>query len=116
MSVQSSDDFVQIGQRIRQARQARNMSQADLAERANVSLSLISDIELGKNSIKLQTFKKLVEALQVSADSILRPDVSGKDSVYYDDFTDLMGDCTQQERESILEIAQSVKKAIRNNQ
>ena len=115
MSARLSDEFVAIGQRIRLARQAQKMSQSDLAERANVSLSLISDIELGKNSIRLNTFIKLIEALQVSADSILRPDVNGKDGIYYDDFCSLLGDCTQRERDTILDIAKSIKDAIRKD-
>lgn len=114
MAAKNADEFVQIGLRIRQARLAQNMTQADLAERANVSLSLISNIELGKNSIKLQTFIKLIEALQVSADSILRPDVATQNGIYYKDFCELLGDCTQAERESILEVANNVKKAIQN--
>jgi len=40
-----------IGARIRAARVSRNMSQAELADKANISLPHISDIELGKNKM-----------------------------------------------------------------
>lgn len=64
-----------IGSRIRDARINRRMSQADLAAKANISLPHISNIEKGKTSMKLETFIRIIEALQVSADSLLRPDV-----------------------------------------
>ena len=40
-----------IGSRIRDARVAKGMSQTDLAEKANLSLPLISNVELGKTRI-----------------------------------------------------------------
>ena len=64
-----------VGSRIRDARINRRMSQADLAAKANISLPHISNIEKGKTSMKLETFIRIIEALQVSADSLLRPDV-----------------------------------------
>lgn len=64
-----------VGSRIRDARINRRMSQADLAAKANISLPHVSNIEKGKTSMKLETFIRIIEALQVSADSLLRPDV-----------------------------------------
>ena len=60
----------QIGSRIRAARSSKGMSQADLAVKASVSLPLISNIELGKTRMHLDTFIKVAEALQVSKLSI----------------------------------------------
>ena len=57
-----------IGARIRQVRQQRDMSQAALAAKAGLSLPHISDIELGKVSMRISSFVRIVEALQVSAD------------------------------------------------
>ena len=51
-----------IGSRIRDARINRRMSQADLADKANISLSQVSDIETGKSSMRLTTFIGIVEA------------------------------------------------------
>ena len=64
-----------VGSRIRAVRISRGMSQADLAVEASVSLPLISNIERGKTGMQLETFVKVAEALQVSADYLLRPDV-----------------------------------------
>ena len=61
----------EIGERIRRARQAKNMSQQELSVKADISLPHISEIENGKKSMKLVTFIRIIEALQVSADSII---------------------------------------------
>ena len=67
-------EMQQIGARIREERQIQKMSQATLAELSNVSLPMISNIENGKSVMLLDTFLKIIDALHVSADTILRPD------------------------------------------
>ena len=56
---------------IKSARIARRMSQEELAGRAGVSLSCIRAIEDSKHRPSMETFLAIVEALQVSADSLL---------------------------------------------
>ena len=68
-------EYEQIGARIRNARIEQKMSQADLAAKANISLPHISSIELGKTKMLLSTFIRVIEALQISADSVLRANV-----------------------------------------
>ena len=67
-----NDNLKEIGLRIAQARKKKSMSQADLAEKAQVSISHISDIENGKKQIGIEIFIRITEALNVSADWLLR--------------------------------------------
>lgn len=85
------------------------MSQAELAEKAHLCLPQISEVELGKVKMNLYTFIKIVEALQVSADSILRPDTPEMKSVFQGEFAELLSDCTAAETESILKIVKELK-------
>ncbi len=101
--------FKQIGSRIKAVRVEQKMSQAELAEKAHLCLPQISALELGKVKMNLATFIKLVEALQVSADSILRPDTPEGNSVYQSEFSELLSDCTAAEMESILKIVKELK-------
>ena len=64
-----------IGQRIRSIRKNRKLTQGDLAKIADMKASNISEIENGKSQMHLLTFIKIIEALQVSADELLLPDV-----------------------------------------
>ena len=102
-----------IGARIRAARVAKNMSQAELADKANISLPHISDIELGKNKMFLASFIRIIEALGVSADEILRADVPVVNSMYQNEFGALLADCSPAEVEAIMSIAKTVKQNLR---
>ena len=102
----------QIGQRIREIRLAKGMTQNDLAFVAHISTSNVSDIELGKSKIWLTTFVKIVEALQVSADSILRSNVPEVNDMYRNEYSELLSDCSPAEIEAIMEIVRHVKTTL----
>ena len=106
---------VEIGQRIKEARIAIKMSQAELAEKTNLSFSQISAIERGKSDPRVRTLVHIVEALQVSSDSILRPNVPSVVSIGKNEFDELLSDCTPQEIESILTFSRQLKETLRKN-
>ena len=85
-----SEEVIEIGKRIRDIRTNKKMSQADLADKANISLSQVSDIETGKSSMRLTTFIGIVEALQVSADVLLRTDIPEVNNIYKSEFAELL--------------------------
>ena len=103
----------EIGERIRDARMAKKISQQELATKANISLPHISDIEHGKQSMKLITFVRIIEALQVSADEILRADVPAVNQLYQNEFSQIVEDCTPTEIESLKRILLQVKQSMR---
>ena len=105
----------EIGGRIREARLALNMSQQELSAKADISLPHISEIENGKKSMKLQTFIRIIEALQVSADSILRADVPGVNQIYQSEFSAMVADCTPKEIEALQKILLELKQTMRAN-
>ena len=98
-----------IGSRIREVRVKKSMSQAGLAAKANISLPHISDLELGKSRMMLASFVRITEALQVSADSLLRPDIPEVKNLYQSEFADILDDCTPAEIDSILKIVKELK-------
>lgn len=102
----------QIGQRIREIRLSKGMTQNDLAFAAHISTSNVSDIELGKSRIWLTTFIKIVEALQVSSDVILRLDVPEVNELYKKEYSEILEDCTPSEIEAIMQIVRQVKSTL----
>lgn len=104
--------YQKIGARIREVRIEKKMSQADLAEKAHMSLPHISEIELGKTRMLLSTFVQITEALQVSADSLLRPNTPESKNIYTSEFASLLSDCTPAEIDSILKIVKEVKASM----
>ena len=109
-------DLALIGSRIKAVRTGKGMSQADLAVKASVSLPLISNIERGKTRMQLETFVKVAEALQVSADHLHRADVPEVKTIYQGEFAELLEDCSASEMEAILNIVREVKASMHKKQ
>ncbi len=65
-----------MGDRIKGTRKLRGLTQEQLAEKVDISLEYISQIERGIKMPSMQVFIKLVEILDVSADYILRDSIS----------------------------------------
>lgn len=102
----------EIGSRIRELRVSKRMSQADLATKAHIALPSISELELGKREMKLSTFVAIAEALQVSTDLLLRPDIPEVKALYQSELNDLLTDCTPGEIESIFVIVRQIKEQM----
>ena len=60
-----------VGQRIKAAREAKNLTQEELAALVNLSTTHVSVIERGLKVTKLDTFVAIANALDVSADALL---------------------------------------------
>lgn len=61
----------EIGQRINNRRKELKLTQEQLAEKMEVSVQMISNLELGKKAIRPENLVKLCGVLSVSADYIL---------------------------------------------
>lgn len=109
-------DLKLIGSRIKAVRASKGMSQADLAVKASVSLPLISNIERGKTRMQLETFIKVAEALQVSADHLLRADVPEVRTIYQGELAEVLEGCSASEMEAILNIVREVKASMHRKQ
>ena len=102
-----------IGARIRDVRLQRNMSQAELAEKAFISVPHMSEVENGKTKLRLSTFVYITEALQVSADVLLRTNTPEVNGIYQGEFNDLLADCSPAEIDSIIKIVKELKTTMR---
>lgn len=60
-----------IGTRIKEAREAKGLTQEQLAETVGLSSTHISVIERGVKAPKLETFVEIANALDVTSDSLL---------------------------------------------
>ena len=62
----------EMGRRIKERRLALGITQELLAEKMDVSIQMISNLELGKKAIRPENLVKLCNCLDISADYILR--------------------------------------------
>ena len=102
-----------IGKRIKIRREQLHMTQMELAEIADLSVPYISYIETGKKKLSLGTLINIANALSISPNELLMDHLSiiseGTES---DVFISLM-DCTDKEKQFILDILTSIKSTIR---
>ena len=62
----------QLGQNMKRIRSKKKMSQGDIARALEVDRGYISNIENGKKNPTIATIQKLANALDVSADELLK--------------------------------------------
>lgn len=103
----------EIGARLKQARLAKNMTQAQLAEAAGISISFLSNIENGRQVMNIQTLIALLDSLNISADWLLNNSTdSAAHAVTYEIEKELTS-CSAKERAAILKLIQLMKESIR---
>lgn len=61
----------EIGHRIRQVREDAHYTREVLAEKANISIQFLADIETGRKSMTIKTLKSISEALNITSDYII---------------------------------------------
>lgn len=64
-------DLEIIGVKIKLYREQKNMTQYQLAEAVDISVSHMSDIENGKKEMGIGIFRRIVSILQVDANALL---------------------------------------------
>lgn len=71
----------EIGNRIRELRKERGLTQEQLAELAEISVDFLSLVETGRNSMKAQILAKIATSLNISSDYILFGNAPYKENV-----------------------------------
>lgn len=61
-----------MGERIYSRRKLLGLTQEELAEKIDVSIQMISNLELGKKAIRPENLVKISKALDISTDYILK--------------------------------------------
>lgn len=105
-----------VGNRIREVRKSKHLSQNELSEMIKVSTSYMSDIENGKVNISLDVFMRVTEALQVSADWLLRTNVPQVAKIQTGEIADILSDCSATETQALIKMLRSMKNTIRETE
>ena len=69
--------YIETGTRIFQLRKSRNLTREQLAEKADISVPFLYDIENGRKNMTVTTLRKLASALCVTTDFI----VNGEENI-----------------------------------
>lgn len=102
-----------IGRRIKKIRDARGMTQDDLAFRCGLSTQHISNIERAHTKLSLPALVKISNVLEVTVDELLCDSMYKAKHILRDDFSRLLEDSTEQEAKAMLETLVALKAALR---
>ena len=97
-------DRITLGKRIREARIQKKYTQQQLAELAGIGVMYLGEIERGTKMPSLNIFIKIIEALDISADYVLRDELSSGEQYIYDEITGKLKDLTPTQRKTASEI------------
>ncbi len=83
-------DLSAVAKRVYEARKAKNLTQEELAAKADISATHISVLERGVKLPNLDTFIAIANALDVSADYLLQDVVNRSVPVQYSELSELL--------------------------
>ena len=101
-------DYTVIGQRIKQARLAKNLTQEDLAEKIDISVAFLSRVERGNSHINLKRLNQLCRLLDVSEGYILNGASSNSENYLDKEFSELIKSCSPENQRLIYNIAKVI--------
>ena len=97
-------DSLTLCKRIREARLNKQYSQQRLAEEAGIGQMYLGEIERGTKMPSLKIFKKILNALDISADYVLRDELASGDRYIYDEITEKLNGLSPKQRKTAAEI------------
>lgn len=104
-----------IGQRIKQAREREKLSQMDMAELIDASITHISLVENGRKKVSLEMIARISDALGVTIDELIGGSKNTADSEYLTQIGMYLDDCTDYEKRIICEMACATGRSLKEN-
>ena len=97
-------DNKNLGGRIREVRIMKNYTQQQLAERTGIGQMYLGEIERGTKMPSLKSFIRIIETLDVSADYVLRDELSSGEHYIYDEITQKLKGLSPKQRKAAADI------------
>ena len=107
-----TNELKAVGTRIQEARKTVGISQNQLAEMVNISVSHLSAIETGRSNFGVDILMRITEVLKVSADSLLRTDVPTVSAIYGAEIDGIFKDCPPIQIEAMISTLHRMKDAF----
>lgn len=107
-------DKVELGKKLREARKKAGLTQEVLAEKADIGVMYLGEIERGVKMPSMNIFIKIIEALNISADYVLRDEITSGKEYVLDEITEKLARLTPQQRKGAVEILDAYIKTIKN--
>lgn len=103
-------DYTIIGERIKNARKEKNMTQEKLAEQIGVSIAFLSRIERGNSQVNIKRLSQICKILDLTEGEILNGSSNESNSYLNAEFTKLLSSCSSEQQKLIYEVAKVIAK------
>lgn len=97
-------DKVVLGKKLREARLKKGYTQQALAEIAGIGNVYLGELERGLKMPSLNVFIQIIEALDISADSVLRDELTSGKEYIFDEITHKLECLTPKQRKTVADI------------
>ncbi len=99
-----------MGMRLRKVREERKMTRETLAEKVDLSVNFIADVEYGNKSPSIRKFYSLIQALDTNADYILggnmrEIDIDEEAAEAYKEIMNVLNQCNSKQLASLKNIS-----------
>lgn len=108
-------DYTDIGQRIRQKRMEKRLTQEKLSELVGIGASHMSHLESGSTVPSFEVFVNLLNVLDCSADELLCREIPTAKPLLNNWLVELVADCDSVETKILTDILISAKQTLRKN-
>ena len=105
------DDLTALGQKMREARKNKELTQQELSDLSHVSVKQIANIEKGKMNLSYLILRALAKILHISLDTLINPDVSLEDEGV-NQMKMLYSNCPPEMRDTLLHHTQETVKEL----
>lgn len=107
-------DYYAIGQRIRKIRKAQSLSQEQLAEQVQISVTHMSHIETGNTKLSLAVLVDLALALGVRTDELLFED-AGVKTIAGEEIQTILESCSPAQARILADLVIAAKRSFDAN-
>lgn len=104
-----------ISLKIKKYRVQRKMTQEELAEKAGLSISYISQVETGRKNMGREGMEKVAEALKVPISLLLQTDINTYRNSKKSQIINELDDCNEYEMNVIYDMVVHLKESLREN-
>ncbi len=108
-------DYKTLGERIRRERLAHKITQEVLAEKANISVSFLGQVERGERKPSLKTVVSIANSLGVTVDYLLSDSYKIAPKSLVDELNFLVREGSEKEIKTVIEVTKTILKQNRND-
>lgn len=105
-------DYVEMGNRLREVRQVRKLTQEEAAEKCDITSSYYGNIERGNKKMSIETLGKISKGLGVPTDWLLFGDITESQEEFMTLLTELQRGADEEQFKKYLAIIKSISTII----